>query len=39
MYISQVTHIAEELKRIDYLIESEKLENAKAIKNAGDTII
>lgn len=39
MYISQVNHIAEELKRIDFLIESEKLENAKAIKNAGDTII
>jgi hypothetical protein len=39
MYISQVNHIAEELKRIDFLIESEKLENSKTIKNAGETII
>ena len=31
MYMQQVKHVQEELKRVDYLIEGEKLENAKII--------
>ncbi len=38
MYMSHVRHLADELKRVDFTFESEKLENSKIIKNATDMI-
>ena len=38
MYMSHVRHLAEELKRVDFMVEGDKLENAKILKNANEMI-
>ena len=38
MYMSHVKHLSDELKRIDFMIEGDKLEHAKVFKNASEMI-
>lgn len=38
MYMSHVKHLADELKRVDFMVEGDRLENAKIFKSATDMI-
>lgn len=38
MYMSHVRHLADELKRVDFMVEGDRLENAKIFKNANEMI-
>jgi hypothetical protein len=38
MYMSHVKHLSDELKRVDFMVEGDKLEQAKVLKNSTQMI-